>query len=583
MKYKCKQFTIFLLMILLAISLMGCSQETDKPASEQPDKQVNEVSGTLKDGTYNGKSDGYGGELSLEVIVKDQKIDVINILNHNESSPVFSRAEVVIKDRILEAQTPVVDSVSGATFTSFAVKSAVSKALIDAGKDFGKIAFVTETEKAEPKELQDVETQLIIVGGGPAGLSAAISAKESGLSNVILIEKLDILGGNGKFDMNFYDMINSKAQKDIGINLTVEDFIEMKKNTVDSDARVAVWANGSYEVDQWFRDIGIELNYAYGKTNHMAEADEYAGERILNNLEKKAIELSIDIRTGTKGLDLIMENEKAVGVKVENKEGYYNIKSDAVIIATGGFASNKDLLKKHAPGAEIVQTSNQIGTTGDFVEVLENHDVKFTNMEKLNVFQFIIKKSRDLTGGGDDFILVNENGERFVTEKGRGLLFANIILEQPGKKAFYIYDQSAYESAFRLQKHVKLGYHTKADTLEELAEKLGINKDNLSNTVKTYNSAINGDIKDPFRGEDVFDRKFSENGPYYGVAVESAIHMTMGGVVANEKAQILKNSDMPIEGLYAAGEVTDVSGAFNAAVVFGRISGQEASKYILGK
>ena len=566
MKYKCKQSIMFLLVIvIMSISLMGCSGNT------------------MKDGVYTGSAAGYGGELVLEVVINDGKIDGINITEHKESSPVSSRALPIIKERILEAQTPIVDSVTGATFSSYAVKSAVGEALAMAGQEVEKITFTTGAEKSEPKELEDVETKIIIVGGGPAGLSAAISAKESGIEDVILIEKLDILGGNGKFDMNFYDTINSKAQKDMGIELTTEDFNEMKKNTSDSEARVKVWGQGSYEVDQWLRGMGIELNYAYGDTNHMSEANEYAGEQILDNLEKRAKELDVDIRTGTKGLDIIMEDGKALGIKVENKEGYYNIKADAVIIATGGFASNKELLEKYVPGAGIVATSNQIGTTGDFIDVFEKNDLTLNNMDSLNVFKFIIRKSRDLTGGADDFILVNADGERFVNENAGGLKFAHIILEQPNKKAFYIYDQPGYESSYRLQKHVGLGYHTKAETLDELADKLGINSENLTKTVETYNSAINSDIADPFRGEKVFDRKFAAEGPYYGVEVESAIHMTRGGVVANEKAQVLNNSDLPVEGLYAAGEVTDVSGAFNASVVFGRISGQEAGKYVLGK
>lgn len=571
MKYKSKLGIMFLLgVILLTTSLVACSIPSNNQAEG------------LMDGIYVGKAGGYGGELQLEVTVQNGRIDEINVLEHKESLPVFSRAVPIIRDRILKEQSPVIDSVSGATFTSYAVKSAVAKALADAGQEFGDISFATGKERPEPKALDDVQTQIVIVGGGPAGLSAAIAAKESGIKDVIVIEKLDILSGNGKFDMNFYDMINSKAQRDKGIEISVDDFIEMKKNSTDSDARVEAWAKENYELDQWLRDMGTELNYAYGATNHMAEEDEYAGERIQTNMEKRAKELGVEIRTSTKGTDLIMEDGKVVGVKVEDKEGYYNINSQAVIIATGGFASNKSLLEKYAPGAEIVQTSNQIGNTGDFIEVFEKYNFQLNNMDKLNIFKFIIKKSRDLTGGADDFILVNKDGQRFVTEKGSsGLLFTHTILEQPSKSAFYIYDQVGYESAFRLQKHVKLGYHSKADTLGELAEILGINSENLNKTVETYNSAINGEIEDPFRGENVFDRAFSESGPYYGVEVESAIHMTMGGVVANEKAQILNNSNEVIEGVYAAGEVTDVSGGFNATVIFGKISGQEASKYVL--
>lgn len=538
---------------------------------------------TAKTGTFEGKGTGYGGELVLQVETEGEKIKDIKLVSDHESSPVIKRAFPVIKDRIIEAQTPVVDSVSGATFSSFAVKKAVAEAMKEAGKDFGEITMNTKGAEVDKKQLEEVKTQLVIVGGGPAGLTAAIEAKESGVEDVILVEKLDILSGNGKFDMNFFDMINTEAQKANGVEDSVEKFIKDKKETAwDTPERLRAQAEGAAELDQWLRGMGINLNYNYGGRNHMAEADAYAGEHIQDNLEKKVNELGVDVRTGTKGLDLIMEDGKAVGVKVENKEGYYDIKADAVIVATGGFSHNKELLAKYAPGAEKLATSNQMGATGDFVSVFEEHNLAMDKMDKLSVFKLIISGRRDLTGAGDGFLLVNKNGERFVDESKPSLEVGNAILDQESGKAFYIYDQRLYDSAYRLQKHNDLGYHIKADTLEELAEKLGVNAENLVKSVEAYNKAIAGEEKDEFR-EKPFTEKFGAEGPYYGVQVESAIHMTKGGVVADEKAQVLNNDGQVVEGLYAAGEVTNTSGAYSASVVFGRISGAEAAKHILNK
>ena len=132
---------------------------------------------------------------------------------------------------------------------------------------------------------------------------------------------------------------------------------------------------------------------------------------------------------------------------------------------------------------------------------------------------------------------------------------------------------------YRLQKHNKLGYHTQADTLEELAEALGIQFDTLQQTIETFNAAVRGDIDDPYRAT-AFTDEFNSVGPFYGVQVESAIHMTRGGCLANEKAQVLTNDGDVVEGLYAAGEVASSSQAYSAAVIFGRISGEEAANYI---
>lgn len=538
---------------------------------------------SAKEGTFSAKANGYGGELTVEVDVKDDKISDIRLTENHESSPVIKRAFPVIKERIVEAQSPVVDSVSGATFSSYAVKKAVADAMKEAGKDFGEITMTTQGPEVEKKELETVETQLVIVGGGPAGLSAAIEAKENGVEDVILVEKLDILSGNGKFDMNFFDMINSEAAIANGVEDSVEKFVEEKKESAwDTEERLIAQAEGAAEVDGWLRGMGIELNYNYGGRNHMAEADAYAGEEIQDGLEAKVNELGVDVRTGTKGLDLIIEDGKATGVKVECKEGTYDIKADAVIVATGGFSHNKELLAKYAPGAEKVATSNQMGATGDFIPVFEKHDIAMDKMDKLSIFKTIISGRRDLTGAGDGFIFVNKDGERFTDETVGGMDTANAILEQEGGKAYYIYDQKLYDSAYRLKKHNDLGYHFKADTLEELAEKLGINAENLVKSVETYNKAIDGEIADPFREKEFSaDKKINAEGPFYGVQVESAIHMTKGGVVADEKAQVLNNAGEVVEGLYAAGEVANTSGAYSASVIFGRVSGEEAAKHIL--
>lgn len=539
--------------------------------------------GSAKEGTFSAKANGYGGELTVEVDVKDDKIADIRLTENHESSPVIKRAFPVIKERIVEAQSPVVDSVSGATFSSYAVKKAVADAMKEAGKDFGEITMTTQGPEVEKKELETVETQLVIVGGGPAGLSAAIEAKENGVEDVILVEKLDILSGNGKFDMNFFDMINSEASLANGVEDSVEKFVEEKKESAwDTEERLIAQAEGAAEVDGWLRGMGVELNYNYGGRNHMAEADAYAGEEIQDGLEAKVNELGVDVRTGTKGLDLIIEDGKATGVKVECKEGTYDIKADAVIVATGGFSHNKELLAKYAPGAEKVATSNQMGATGDFVPVFEKHDIAMDKMDKLSIFKTIISGRRDLTGAGDGFIFVNKDGERFTDETVGGMDTANAILEQEGGKVYYIYDQKLYDSAYRLKKHNDLGYHFKADTLEELAEKLGVNAENLVKSVETYNKAIDGEMADPFRKKEFgADKKFNAEGPFYGVQVESAIHMTKGGVVADEKAQVLNNAGEVVEGLYAAGEVANTSGAYSAAVIFGRVSGEEAAKHIL--
>ena len=525
--------------------------------------------------TTSGTGDGFSGKIKVDVVTNGEKIEDIKIVSNSETSHIISRAFPILKERILKAQSPIVDSVSGASYTSFGVKKAVAEALKANGKDFGRVRFNTKAPEQPVANLEAVNTDLVIIGGGPAGLAAAISAREAGLKNIILIEKLDILSGNGKYDMNFYDLINSKAQKANGINDSVEALIADNSNPLDTPERIRAQAEGAFVLDKWLRSFGVNLNYNYGKRGHMAEADAYAGAHIQDGMEKKVKELGIDVRTGTKGLDLIMKDGKAVGVKVQNRNNFYDINAKAVILATGGFSANKELLKKYVPGSEVFQTSNQLGATGDFIPVFEKNNIKTANLEVLNIFPFIIRQTRDLTGGGDGFILVNKEGKRFTSESityATRFSTAQKILAQPDSAAFYIYDQKLYDSSYRLQKHTAQGLHTKANTIDELADKLGIDKDNLKETVKEFNMAVRGEIKDPFR-EKPTKKEFMSEGPYYGVQVESAVHMTRGGVVADEKTQVYYENGKVVKGLYAAGEVANSnSGAYSAAVIFGRIA-----------
>ena len=561
------------LILTAACSNTPAAESPTPSASVQPSESQPQVTAPVTaaaNGVFEGKGSGYGGELSVLVTVEDGKMTDLRLLDNHESEPVSKRAFPILKDRILEAQTPVVDSVSSATFTSYAVKTAVADAASQFGQDFGKITMATVSAEA-PAAPEDAATQLVVVGGGPAGLAAAIAAKQSGVEDVILIEKLGILSGNGKFDMNFFDLINSKAMNKAGIEYTVEDFIEDKKDNGDTPERLRAWAEGEWTLDAWLRDMDILLNQSNGGTNHMAESDVYAGDHIQTGLEKRAYELGVDIRLENKGTDLIMTDGVCTGVVVETKGGTYNITADAVVVATGGFCNNKELLAKYTDGNEVLETSNSMGTTGDFVPVFEKNGMGLENMGKMSVFSYILNPRRDLTGGGSGFLLVNKNGERFLDEKTTsGLKLGTAILEQPAGAAFYLADRTLYEDNFRTRKHVTAGYYQQGETLEELAEKLGIDAAGLKAAVEDYNANLPEGA-----------RPFDAEGPYYGSKVQTANHMTKGGVTANERTQVLFEDGTVVPGLYAAGEVTWVSGAYSAAVTFGRIAGQCVAEDIL--
>lgn len=529
--------------------------------------------------TYSAMGNGYHGEMTVNVTIEDGKITDVELGDNHETNVVIDRAFPVIRERILEANTADVDSVTAATFSSYAIKTAVADAMQQAGLEAPKVAMQNAEKTATERAAESCD--IVIVGGGPAGLAAAVSAKQTNADkNVILVEKLDILSGNGKFDMNFFDMINTEAQKAAGNDEWVGEaglakFLEEKSSNGESAERIQVWANEEYNLDAWLRAMGVELNYNYGGTNHMAEDNQYSGEVIQAGLEKAAAELGVDVRTGTKGVDLVMEDGACKGVIVTNNAGEtYTINAASTIITTGGFCSNKELLAEYAPGYEVFNTSNQMGTTGDFVKIFEQNGFKMENMGKMSFFSNIIVPYRDLTGGADMNLLANSEGALLPNKSGmdRGTM----IKEQPNGAAYYITDKTGYDSFYRIRKHVGLGYYAEGATLEELAEKLSINAEGLKASVEQYNADAAAGAENAQIAA-VPKRALDAEGPYYGVRVEAANHMTKGGVVCNENAQVLNADDTVVPGLYAAGEVTWQAGGYSESVCFGKVAGAQAA------
>lgn len=539
----------------------------------------------MNDGTYKASAQGYDRDINIELEIADGKISDVSLLDNQEIDAVIESAFPIIKERIVEANSPDVDCVSAATFSTYAVKEAVLEAMKEAGFE-GEIELTRSTGYEEDRELveaEDKETDLLIIGGGPSGLASAIDAKIEGVENVTIIEKLDILSGNGKFDMNFFDLANSKAMKDAGNEVTKEEYRErFREKSWDSDERVDAMTEGAFVLDEWLRDKGIELDYNFGwesSMSHLRNENEYACNHIQTKLEEKAKDLGIEILTGTKGVDLILEDDGVKGAKVEDKTSKYTIKSKATVIATGGFSMNKDLVAKYIPGAEDIPSSNQMGVTGDFITIAENNDIKLDHMDKPVIFHKMLDPRRDLTGFSmDNFIFVNENGERFIAESDSGIEYGQKMMEN--RPVYFIFNEKAKDSFMRPKMQVEKGYIKEYNSVEELAaDGIGCSKDTLIQTTEDFNAAVRGEKEDAFREEAAKD-ELDYEGKLYCVKVTPCLHMTKGGIVANSKAQVLNTSDEVIPGLFATGEVTDTSGAYTSSVIFGRISGLEASKYI---
>ncbi len=544
-----KKLMKLLVASLLMLSLVACT------SNEETTEETPSTTGSV----YQGVGNGYGGEVNVEVTFENDVITHIAILDNKETLVVAERAFPIIVERITEANTPVVDSVTGATFTSYAVKTAVADAMSQHGLEVEDIKLTTSGPEHEATVGNDINTDIVVVGAGPSGLAAAISAKQTNPEvDVILIEKLDILSGNGKFDLNFYDHFNSQAQADNGREVTKEYFIEAKQESGETAERIEAWANYGEGLDVWLRELNINLNYPYGgemSMSHLAEANQYAGEVVQAGLEQAAYELGIEIITGTTGNELVLDGNTVVGVNVTNNDNVtYNIMAQNVILATGGFSNNEELLAKYAPGSELYNTSNQLGTTGDFVGQFEELNYSLVNMDDVRIYPTILVGSRDLTSGADVSFTVTEEGT---------IANSSMLVDQ-----FYITDELGHQSFYRMQKHIAAGYYESFETLSELATAMGINEENLMTTISEYNASENA------------KREFGIEGPYYVAKVEPAIHMTKGGVETNAIGQVLTADKEVVEGLYASGEVTYQSGGYSQSTVFGIVAGENAAKDI---
>lgn len=565
----------------MLLSLAGCGSSGSSTSSSEAagsSAAASTVAAETVSGSFEGTSSSYDRDLTVKVTFDAGKITGIELGENHDTSAVISRAFPILEERIVAANSPVVDSVSGATFSSYGVKAAVADAMANAGLEAPSITFATNAGiEYAPTTLENAECDIVVIGGGPAGLAAAVVAKQTDPDlNVIVVEKLDILGGNGKLDMNFYDLFGSKAQEEAGIEYTVEDFINDYANAGDTPERIRVWAEEEFTTDAWLREMGTELDYTYGMGNHMVDADTYAGETIMDNMEKTAYALGVDIRTGTAGLDFVWDGDRVAGVSVQtNHNESYDILAKKTIVATGGFCNSKDLLAKYAPGYEALTTSNMMGTTGDFVPVFEENDMLLQNMGTVRAFPYILKLRRDLTSSGQAFVLVNGSGERFLSETGTaGLELGTKILEQDA--SWMVIDSKGLETDGRLRKQTKNGYWLQADSVAELAGLMGVPADALQASIDDYNGAFNG-TADAFG---VTPKTTIDQGTFYAVQVQTADHMTKGGLGCDEYAQALYNDGTVVPDLYGAGEVTYQSGGYSQSVCFGKIAGRNAANAI---
>ena len=554
---------------------------------------------TMTPGTYEAQAQGFGGTVKVAVTVTETEITDVVITGDKETPAIGSVAVETLGEAIVKAQTPNVDAVSGATVTSGAIIAAVTEALTAAGAD---IALLDQNRKdqgeAAPKAEQTLETDIVIIGAGGAGLTAAIMAKEAG-KDILILEKMPYVGGNTTKATGGMNAAGTHYQKEQGVEDSVELFVTdtMKggKNINNPDL-VQTMAEQSAPAIEWLDSIGANLpkiSFSGGASTNRIHAPEdgspvgvYLVEKFSSVLKDKGV----DVMLNTRATELITEDGKVVGVKAEGPDALYTIRAKAVILTTGGFGANEDMYTQYRPDLKGTVTTNAPGATGDGIVMAEKVGAALVDIDQIQLHPTVEQSTSIMiteSVRGDGAILVNQKGERFVNELLTRDAVSAAELSQEGQYAYIIFDQRLRDNLKAIEKYVTNGITVQADTIEGLATELNIDPATLAKTLADWNEAVKNQKDAQFERTTGMDNDLSV-APYYAIKIAPGIHHTMGGVKIDTAAQVIHTEGNPIPGLFAAGEVTGgVHGgnrlggnAVADIVVFGRIAAESAIAYV---
>lgn len=454
----------------------------------------------------------------------------------------------------------------------------------------------SEQQYTDPSELED-SYDVVIVGGGGAGMAAALQAKEEGVNPVIL-EKMPIAGGNTLKSSAGMNASETKFQEAQGVEDSNDTFFEetleggggtndqeLLRYLVDHSAEAIDWLDGmGITLDNLTTTGGMSVTRTHRPTDGSA-VGEYLVDGLLRNIYENDIPLFVNA-------DVVKINEtdgNVDGVVVEMDGEEKAIAANAVIVTTGGFGANMDMVVENDPELEGYVTTNQEGSTGDGIKMIEELGGQTVDMDQIQIHPTVDQtKSLLITEAvrGEGAILVNQAGERFFNEMETRDKVSEAIIALPEQSAYLVFDSGVKERVKAIDFYEEQGLTKSADSIEELAEEIDVPAETLAKTLDTWNQAVADKDDAEFNRETAMDNDLS-TGPFYAIAIAPGIHHTMGGVKINTETQVINTDDNTIPGLYAAGEVTGglhgnnrIGGnAVADIIIFGRQAGTQAAAY----
>lgn len=557
--------------------------------------------------TAEGTGVGKHGDITVAVTFDAGKIQDIKIVKNAENPILAKKVFTDLKDQVVALSSTDVDLISGATFSA--------KGFIDAVNDAAKKAGVT-LAKADKKALKKAARELpktsnydvVVIGAGGAGFSAAITAKNAG-ANVVLLEKMPAVGGNSLISGAEMNVAKNWVQPKLGINddspeLHAQD--TFKGGDGKGDMKVInVMTHEALDAAKWCRDyLGVRfeddnLFFFGGHSRKRALIPVgHTGTEFIAKFQAKADELGIPVITNMKAEELIKNKDgRVVGVKatMDGSEYTFNAKG-GVVLATGGFGANPEMVKKYNPKIdERFKTTDAPGSTGEALYMAERAGAELVNMGYIQTYPICdpLSGAIELIADArfDGAIMLNQEGKRFVEELQRRDVLSEAILNQTGRYCWVLWNDNIGKISNTVKAHAneyeaftKQGIMTTCDDLKCIADFTKIPFDQLQKTVKRVSDmAGKGNDKDFNHRAGLMDM---QQGKYYVIKAVPSTHHTMGGVRINEKAEALTAEGKVIPGLWAAGEVTGVThgtnrlggNAYTDIIVFGRIAGEAAAK-----
>ena len=535
-------------------------------------------------GVFSGEGTGYGGTIAVNVTLENSAITGIEVTSSNETQGIGTVAIDKLIPEIIETQSVALDAVSGATRASEGLLAAVTAALESSGADM--TGFQTAPEKAVAGETVVQHRDIVVVGAGPAGMTAGIYAAEGG-ADVLVLEKMSTVGGAGAISSGATDSYGSQFAKEKGIEDSAE---QLKANMTtaghgyNQEDLVDLFIENAGETFDWLVSLGVEYGDPTPSEEHSVNRVFLAtgsGVSITNAIEKRCEEAGVEILLETKAMELITQDGKVTGVKAEGSDGTaYEIYADAVVLATGGYGANSDLLTDSLAATPYYGAAC---STGDGHLMAQAVGAELVHMDFGKVYpggwEYADGKAKISLGytllavQQEGAIIVNSDGVRTFREGGLNYEFKNAIRSDKNNVNYLVLDAAAFDvwkTAVNSKQRGNLGseedienaiaangtskpviYH--ADTLEEVAALAGMDGETLKATVEKWNTYVENGVDEDF-GRTTLSRKIGE-GPYYLIAEKTRFATTLGGVVINTNFEVHTAEGTVIPGLYAIGEI----------------------------